>query len=662
MPESTPFHEVPTTLQPSLRSLALGLRREWGAVLVFVLAALGIGTSPASADGGDYLARLVERAQRQHLAELPEWRALLHYRALPLSRGLESQVDDPSFFLAPDGKRNPQDELTATLESFFRSPGDNPDQSPQCRYPARYHWLSQSLGFERDRLPPVTCERFRHWFDEMNPGQLTLVFPAAYLNNPASMFGHTLFRVDPPGDDDRLPLLAETINYAADTRDQKGMAYAFKGLFGGYRGRFSIAPYYAAVKTYGDIENRDIWEYRLNLTGEEIAQLLRHVWELRTAWFQYYFLKENCSYHLLSLLEVARPELRLTGRFTGWTIPSETVRAVADAGLVREVRYRPSRNTVLQHRMRLMDGGEQQLAERLTRGVVPVDTAFLRDLPPVDQARVLELATDYLAYLQSPRFGAAQQNPGRLSELLLARSRLDVPDQTPAIAAPKVWPGAGHKPARVSLGFGIEDRREFVELAGGPAYHDTSDPEGGFTRGSRINLLLGALRYYPVKNQAEIERVDVIDIMSLSSWNRFMHPVSWKVAVGMERKERTNADRPPLGRVNAGAGISHDFSERTSAYAFGEGTVEMSDRFAYFVAPGLGARLGAAHDLTPQWRTEMHLAWQAFFLHEWRNDLEAVIGNRVAFGTGSIAGVDLEWKREFGKSFPGFKLYWQYYF
>ena len=97
---------------------------------------------------------------------------------------------------------------------------------------------------------------------------------------------------------------------AADTHEQRGVNYAFKGLFGGYQGRFSIAPYYVAVKTYGDIENRDIWEYGLNLTQEETSQMLRHVWEMRSAWFDYYFLDENCSYHLLSLLETARPGLR----------------------------------------------------------------------------------------------------------------------------------------------------------------------------------------------------------------------------------------------------------------------------------------------------------------------------------------------------------------
>jgi hypothetical protein len=637
----------------------LGLRR----ILLFVLPMLWLWRPLALvADDGGYLRQLVAREQREHLAERPEWRALLHYRPLRFSRGVESEVDAPTFFLAADGKFNPQDELIATLHSFAHPSGTDPDKSAQCLFPARYHWLNQVLEFEPDKLPPISCRRFQRWFDEMNPGRLTLVFPAAYLNNPASMFGHTLLRVDPPGENEQPPLLANTINYAADTRQQKGFSYAYKGLFGGYRGRYSIAPYYTAVKTYGDIENRDIWEYRLNLDREEIAQLLRHAWEMRSAWFDYYFLDKNCSYHMLSLLETARPGLRLTGRFSGWTIPSETVRAVAEAGLVQEVSYRPARNTVLQQRMRLVTAGEQELATRISREGGAAAATSLDALSPIEQARVLELATDFLRYQQSPNFGSGEQNPARVSELLLARSRLDVPDQTPAIAPPEVWPGAGHKPARVRLGYGIEDRRHYVELAGGPAYHDTLDPEGGFTRGSRLNLLSAALRYYPEESKAELERLDVIDIRSLSSWNRFFHPVSWQVALGVERKERSVSDRPLLGKVNVGAGISHDFSTERSAYAFAEGTMEMSDRFAYFVAPGVGARIGMGDSITRKWRIESYFSWQLFFLHEWRTDLEAALHNRLTIDINNIAALDLQWKRQFGNSFPAIKLYWQHYF
>ncbi len=617
---------------------------------------------PSAADDGGYLSQLKERAHRERLAERPEWRALLHYKPHLLSKSPESLVDADSFFLAPAGKDDPEAELDATLAAFFETDERDPDKCAQCLFVARYHWLNQALEFDPDRLPPLPCTRFQRWLEEMNPSRLTLIFPAAYLNNPASMFGHTLLRIDARDQDEQTRLLAYTINYAADTGEQRGVKFALKGLFGSYHGRFSIAPYYLKVKAYGDIENRDIWEYRLNLTEAETGQLLRHAWEMRSAWFDYYFLDENCSYHILSLLEAARPGLRLTDRFPLWAIPSETVRAVAEAGLVDEVRFRPARNTVLQERARLMDSRLQIVAKRLATGELEPDSDPMRRISPVEQAQVIELALDYAAYRQSPRFGREEQSAGTVSKLLKTRSMLDVPDQTPVIPAPDIWPGAGHKPARAGVGYGLEDRRQFLELTISPGYHDIFDPEGGFTRGARVSLMNTALRYYPEENTAQVERIDVIDIMSLSSWSRLLRPVSWNAGVGMGRKYRAASDRPLLGRLNGGIGISHDFSQQTSAYAFTESMLELSDRFRYIVAPGVGPSVGILHDFSDRWRSGLFFQWQLFFLHEWRNDYEIASGNRFTINRQSIAVLDLAWECEFGHSYPEVKLYWQFYF
>ncbi|MGA6925821.1 MAG: DUF4105 domain-containing protein, partial [Desulfosarcina sp.] len=255
----------------------------------------------------------------------------MHYQPQRWGEGVNSQVDDPSFFLSPSGKFDPRAELEATLARFFTSAGDEREnEHPQCKFIARYRWLKQELGFDPDRLQEMACPRFDEWLVEMDPGAVTLVFPVAYLNNPASMFGHTLLRIDTQTSRAQTRLLDSTINYAADTEHELGVSFAMNGLFGGYHGTFSVAPYYLQVKRYGDVENRDIWEYRLALTDEEVLRMLMHAWELKAAYFDYYFLDENCSYHLLSLLESARPSLHLLDRFGLWAVPADTVRSVAE--------------------------------------------------------------------------------------------------------------------------------------------------------------------------------------------------------------------------------------------------------------------------------------------------------------------------------------------
>lgn len=632
-----------------------------GFVCAILLAGLIVPAPSRAADDG-YLDQLKQRALQEELATRPEWNSLLHYKPRRLSPGVESLVDTEAFFLSPEGKHDPRAELDATLAAFFDNTVGDPEQSAQCRFPGRYHWLRRVLEFEPERLPPLPCDRFHRWLEGLEPERLTLVFAASYLNNPASMFGHTFLRIDARDQDESTRLLATSINYAADTQSQRGVRYAVNGLFGGYQGRFSMTPYYLRVKEYGDIENRDIWEYRLNLTREETERMLRHLWELRAARFDYYFLDENCSYHLLSLLEAARPGLMLTDGFSWWAIPSETVRAVMEAGLIDRVGYRPARNTVLLARARVMDERLQALAKRLVDGGPAAESNGLEGLDSVDRARVIDLALDYAVYRQSPRFGGEKLPPGTVPELLKARSRLVTPDLTPDIPAPGVAPGEGHRPARAGIGYGYEDRRQFVELTLRPGYHDLTDPEGGFTPGAAVRALDTALRYYPEESRVELERLDLVEITSLSAWGRFLRPLSWKAGVGVGRKRMSPVDRPLMGRLHAGFGISGVPSEGTRLFALAQGTLELTDRFDYFLSPGVGPNLGILHDFSDRWRAGLSFLWQSFFLDEWRNDCEAVFANRFSIGRGSAAVLELYWKREFGHGYTGVKVFWQVYF
>jgi hypothetical protein len=65
-------------------------------------------------------------------------------------------------------------------------------------------------------LPAEPCERFQSWFKELNPASMTLIFPSAYMNNPSSMFGHLLLRVDQKGQTEQTRLLAYTTENGED--------------------------------------------------------------------------------------------------------------------------------------------------------------------------------------------------------------------------------------------------------------------------------------------------------------------------------------------------------------------------------------------------------------------------------------------------------------
>jgi hypothetical protein len=162
------------------------------------LAALLLMSAPAaSAADHPYASELIGKARTAGLAQHRQWQTLLHYQPRALG-GSSSLIDSPSFFAAVDGKTNPQAELEATIRSFFKAEALPADQSPQCLRIARYRWLKAELGFDPARLKERPCPGFEQWFRTLDAQGVTLAYPSAYLNNPSSMFGHTLLRIDRP--------------------------------------------------------------------------------------------------------------------------------------------------------------------------------------------------------------------------------------------------------------------------------------------------------------------------------------------------------------------------------------------------------------------------------------------------------------------------------
>lgn len=76
----------------------------------------------------------------------------------------------------------------------------------------------------------------------LDVASVTVVFASAYLDNPASLFGHTLLRLDQRDQTERTRLLAHAINYAADDSNNHPLLYAFDGIAGGFQGRFEVQP------------------------------------------------------------------------------------------------------------------------------------------------------------------------------------------------------------------------------------------------------------------------------------------------------------------------------------------------------------------------------------------------------------------------------------
>lgn len=548
--------------------------------LIFILILPNAYAETFSSTSEDTLASARLRAKELNLAHSQYWQRLMFYRKD--GQGVKSAVTQSSFFLAQDGQTNPDAELDATLRGLFAPNPTKPDESAACLFPVRRDWLVEQLQIKETDLPATPCPALTQWLDGIQPRHVTMVFSSDYMNSPSSMFGHTLLRLD-PDDNEQTRLLSYAINYAANTDNSNSALYAIKGLAGFYPGAYSIMPYYEKVKEYNDFESRDLWEYRLKLTPDESMRLTKRVWELRFVSFPYYFLHSNCSYQLLSLLEIARPSLSLQQQFPVYAIPTDTLRAsLMNGDLLDKVTYRPAFVSRLNAQT---DHASPQTID-VAKALIIHSDREMKALTPEQQARALEMASDYLY----ERFVAHEISPDfarpAMRDLLIRRSKIDVPDQRVIVLTPAVDPSQGHPTSRMAVTGGESSGRGFAEIEWRPAYHDLLDPVGGYRRGAAINFLQTDVRVQD--NKMSLQKLTLISIDSLSPITDFFTPLSWNLAVGMRQVPEVSG---------------HFSTDKTDAVSYVQGGDGFSWQLGSALCYGLAsAALEGGHALDKGWR------------------------------------------------------------
>jgi len=463
------------------------------------------------------------------LAYSPYWLRLLHYQK-KMFGGYESRLEGSDFFFSSQGKTNPLEELKSTVASFSKNlKVGRLQQHPQCAFPERFRFLKEKLQL---KIPQVQCPKLTEYLERFNPESVTLVFSSAYPHNPGSMFGHTFLRINTKiKDAKKQDLLDWGISYAAQVaHDENGFSFVFLGLTGGYRGQFSLLPYYAKVHEYVNNESRDLWEYELDLNTEETYRLLRNIWEVETnSYFDYYFLDENCSFLLLAFLEVAKPEWSLTD-FSIYVIPGETIKKVsAIPGAIRKITYRPSLQKKMMAHYGLLDSAQKEAFQDLI--------SYRLTPSEVKEPKVLDQLSEYLLYLKKNKSQLSQEENRLFRLALVQRSQLGEGSQTEDVGA--TWaetsrPDLAHDTYRLGVSSGYEQRGQlapksqlFYDIQFKFAFHDLLNSDLGYTPFSQVDFPGVTLRYYQRSDQIRLENIHLLSVTSLSPLKPLEKHPSW---------------------------------------------------------------------------------------------------------------------------------------
>lgn len=263
----------------------------------------------------DHHQRIVEMARGldgfRGLSKDPRWRAIMGW-GLPSEIPGVGRVTALEASLArypvPEGREDPALDLRESIALAWTQPAFS------CRFPLRARFLA------RHQLIPLPlaidqgqCEDYEAFARPDAIASIDLLFTVQGWGEPGTSAGHVLFKVHEASasrayneDDSRTFSYAVNMDIEANQEN-----LVWRGLVGLAHGELIEGNANVVEETYGTSEKRDIHVYRLNLSQEQMRDLMALFWvqkrdKARTA---YTFFSINCARLTYDALRTVLPDL-----------------------------------------------------------------------------------------------------------------------------------------------------------------------------------------------------------------------------------------------------------------------------------------------------------------------------------------------------------------
>ncbi|MFT0773389.1 DUF4105 domain-containing protein [Psychrobacter aquimaris] len=514
----------------------------------------------------------IDPIKLKSLAKHSQWQHLLFYK------NGKAEVISPDFYLTnpkPRSKRNfdPYAELIATIEQIN-------NEGVACKYPARYLWLNHHLPELNVDLK--NCSKLPDANQE-----ISLILVSSYLKNPASSFGHVLVKTNTSIDNinntnsdvrelSSEDLLNNSYNFGARIpENENGAMYALKGLFGFYDAGFSETEFFKQDAVYSKNEQRDMWEYVLNLDTFETQLLNYHLYEAKFARFDYYFIKQNCGYRSGEILELIS-DIRTTERVGPWYAPDYVFDQLLEHdngadSLVSSVRYLPSEQTQLREKFVQLSKPIQAIINSVIR---TESTAPLATLNADDRAVALDFLILHRTY-KITQDNTLKQRAFK-SELLSQRFALPASNGLAQLTVPnKPSPALSNKTTQTTVVLSEERAEVGLSLF-------VKDPLNAHTDiDKRFEAVKASLGYSFDMHQWTLTDFVFLDMQQIEDLRQPLSgepKLSWQLKTGARTDMFTGNRHSPYAQAGVGAGAK--FGKHILGYSMVNATVHDQDKHA----------------------------------------------------------------------------------
>lgn len=510
---------------------------------------------------------IVKKAQSYKISENSEWLKLLHYS------NNKSVIQNPEFFITKNIKSsNPQDELTATIQAFFAKSGLD-DSHAICRFPARFLWLNKVLQLDASIYPNPNCRQFNEYKTKVPVSSISVVFASENVSSPASALGHVFFKLK--GENSKGELKQHALTYFTNISQVSPLKLVSGSLLTGLPGYYALSPYEKILARYQNKENRNIWDYKLDLSSEQIELLTSHFWELKNSKAKYLYASYNCATAIYYFLQLVEPSLKDTEE---WLAPIDIINAAEKVGI-------SSQHVIAspQWIMRALQSEISSLKERETIRSY-VKEGDLKKISSIEneyeQALAFDMRHYYLNYLLNYKELPIDIYGEQLNELKKYKKNLSTlhlkREQTP-LYSPKLG----------RLAFSISD--DLISLDWQAIATKLEDDHANYFNEYETSILNFKLNYDFEEEAIRLNKFTAYSIKSYLPADGLTKSISGNFSLAVERFPRADLSRYLLTRVEGGVGYTRYITRNIMGYASFNSLLGYGDgEFILSLSPDMG--------------------------------------------------------------------------
>lgn len=563
---------------------------------------------------------LLSQIEEKQLSNHPYWHKLLHYKQTGITTNphVTSEIISPGFFLSPIGSTNSSEEIKATIIAIIKSPNSNPDSHAQCRFVARFNWLRKMLDWGGINIPAVQCTQYEKWRRNKNIKSLGLVFVTGNLSNPASYYGHLLLKFNYGSSENSSYLLDESLNFGANIpEDENTLVYIYNGFFGGYKGGFMAKKLYSLNHHYTENDLRDMWDYTLNLSEDEIEQIVSHSWEQLGYSYVYYYLKENCAFRMAELLGLVIDEPLLPDYI--WSNPVtifEQIVKIKRNGilLVSDIKKIPSRqNKFYDKYFDLSDKNKITLEDTVKNN--NFNSKYYLELQDIEKIRITNTLIDYYEYL-IVKDNSNKDLIRKKQNVLVERTKLPINSDI-IIKSKKLKSVPPHEgPLPMMFRFGGVYHSKFkdgVNIQFRPVYYDLLELDKGRNPNSTLTMMDIKASY--LNENLKLQSIDIFKIEALNVAKTPLpgdSEIAWSFKLGLERNN-LSCDNCLVSKISGGIGKAISLTKSNNAIVLGMLNTFMQSNYLDSGTIGVSPRIGLIVTLSSWFKSYISIEKNRFF-------------------------------------------------